>query len=349
MTILIVGGGLSGLALADMLEAQGAPYLLVEARDRLGGRVLTAGHGTVRFDLGPAWFWPGQPRLAHMVDRFGLRRFDQYADGELLFEDAQGQVMRGRGFASMAGSWRLEGGMSALVQALAAGLPDGRVRLNTQVTGLRRDANKVTAQLQDGETLVCDRVVLALPPRLAATIRYEPVLPPVALDAMRAVPTWMAGQAKAVAVYHRAFWRDAGLSGDATSRFGPMVEIHDASPASGGPYAVFGFIGVPPRARSDEQQLRNQILSQLVRMFGEEAAQPVHLFIKDWAADPYCATQSDQDPLMAHPDYGLPRALRDIWQEKLLFAGSEVAPRFGGYLEGALEAAEVALERLIRP
>lgn len=39
--ILVVGGGVSGLAAAAALQAQGADVLLVEARDRLGGRVRT--------------------------------------------------------------------------------------------------------------------------------------------------------------------------------------------------------------------------------------------------------------------------------------------------------------------
>jgi len=346
MTILIIGGGLSGLALADMLEAQGAEYLLVEGRDRLGGRILTGVQGERHFDLGPAWFWPGQPRLADMVQRFGLGRFDQFASGDLLFEDGQGQVTRGRGFASMAGSWRLEGGMAALVQALAAGLSPGRVRLNARVMGLRRDAGAITARLQDGLEISCEQVVLALPPRLAAAIGFAPALPRATATALQAMPTWMAGQAKAVAIYSRPFWREAGLSGDASSRFGPMVEIHDASPMTGGPYALFGFIGVPPRARQNEQRLRDQIAEQLVRLFGDAAAQPVQLFLKDWAGDPFSATPADQEPLMTHPRYGLPIALARVWDGQVVFAGSEVAGEFGGYLEGALEAAEAALPQL---
>ena len=346
MTILIIGGGLSGLALADMLQAQGAEYLLVEGRDRLGGRILTGVHDERHFDLGPAWFWPGQPRLAGLVQRFGLDRFDQYASGDLVFEDGQGQVTRGRGFSSMAGSWRLDGGMAALVQALAAGLPERRVRLNARVTALSRAASGITAHLQDGAEISCDQVVLALPPRLAAAIRFAPALPSATAAALHAVPTWMAGQAKAVAVYDSAFWRDAGLSGDASSRFGPMVEIHDASPIAGGPYGLFGFIGVPPRARHDENRLRDQIVAQLVLLFGEAAAQPAQLFVEDWAADPFCATPADQEPLMAHPRYGLPAALARVWDGRVVFAGSEVAMEFGGYLEGALEAAQAALRQL---
>ena len=69
MRTLIVGGGLSGLALADALEAQGKDYLLLEARARFGGRIETRHEGGAGFDLGPAWFWDGQPRIAALIDR----------------------------------------------------------------------------------------------------------------------------------------------------------------------------------------------------------------------------------------------------------------------------------------
>ena len=131
MKTLIIGGGLSGLALAEMLETNGQDYLLLEARERFGGRIMTEQLGDARFDLGPAWFWPGQSRIAKLISRLGLKKFDQFASGDLIFEDESGSVKRGYGFASMQGSWRLDGGLSALTQALAEKLPPERKRLNS--------------------------------------------------------------------------------------------------------------------------------------------------------------------------------------------------------------------------
>ena len=54
MQTLIIGGGLSGLALADALQAQGHDYMLVEARDRFGGRIKTEYDEVGYFDMGPA-------------------------------------------------------------------------------------------------------------------------------------------------------------------------------------------------------------------------------------------------------------------------------------------------------
>ena len=42
----------------------------------------------------------------------------------------------------------------------------------------------------------------------------------------------------------------------------------------------------------------------------------------------------------AHPNYGLPCVLSGLSDEALVFGGTEVAPTFGGFLEGALEATE---------
>ncbi|MEP3439843.1 MAG: FAD-dependent oxidoreductase [Sulfitobacter sp.] len=346
MTTLIIGGGLSGLALADALYAKGHDFMLVEGRRRLGGRIKTGHHAGGAFDLGPAWFWPGQPRIAHLIDRLNLTRFDQFADGDLVYENEQGQVQRGRGFSSMQGSWRLAGGLGALIDALAQGLPADRVRLGAEVTALEQTQSGVIASFRNGEAMTFDRAVLCLPPRVAANIKFSPNLLDATKVALQNIPTWMAGQAKAVAVYDTPFWREAGLSGDAQSRFGPMVEIHDASPEHGGPYALFGFIGVPPQGRADEQTLRQHIGAQLKRLFGPAGAEPKHLFIKDWAFDPFTATKADLAPLYAHPSYGMPQALRGVWDDQLLFSGTETAPQFGGYIEGALEAAENVLRTL---
>lgn len=341
---LIIGAGLCGLALAEALEVQGRDYLLVEGRDRVGGRILSEAYGGSAVDMGPAWFWPGQPRMAGLTQRLGLEKFDQFSTGAMVFEDQTGAVQRGHGYASMEGSWRVSGGLAALTNALAARLTPDWIRLNTIVRGLSDDSEGVAVSIDGAPTIHARRVVLALPPRLAAGLAYEPPLPNAIISAMEGVPTWMAGQAKAVAIYPTPFWRERGLSGDAMSRRGPMVEIHDASPADASFGALFGFIGVPPSGRLNTEDLRRAVLAQFSTLFG--GAAPASLLIKDWAVDPFTATVTDAEPLMAHPTYGLPDSVQRLWQGRVLLSGTETAPQFGGYLEGALEAAEAVLEQL---
>ena len=124
---LIVGGGLSGLRLADIMHRSGKAFHLVEARARLGGRIWSPSDGAARFDMGPAWFWPGQPRMFELTQQLGLTVFEQFSNGAVSFEDQRGTVHRDMGISSMRGSLRIDGGMGALVAALAARLSRSRL------------------------------------------------------------------------------------------------------------------------------------------------------------------------------------------------------------------------------
>ena len=86
--------------------------------------------------------------------------------------------------------------------------------------------------------------------------------------------------------------------------------------------------------------------SHLERLFGAEAGRPVEIVFKDWASDPLTATPADSPGPREHPPYGEP-ALSQTWLEgRLAFAGAEASQGQGGLIEGALEAADAAMERL---
>lgn len=345
---LIIGGGLAGLNAARGLKRAGRDFALLEARNRLGGRIMTQVVAGTHFDMGPAWFWPGQPRMAALVNDCNLTIFEQYASGDSLYEDGQGAPQRGRGMASMEGSYRISGGLAALISAMAKETPSDALLTGQTVSKVTRSGDVITVETTAGQSFTSQQVVLTVPPGIAAArIAFSPALPEAALSAMRATPTWMAGHAKAVAVYDAPFWRDAGLSGDAISRQGPLAEIHDASPDTGGLFALFGFVGVPAPNRRDENTLRDQIIAQLIRLFGPGAGSPQPLILKDWATDPHTATDLDLQPVYAHPRYGHPPALQNLWGGRLCLAGTEVAAEFGGYLEGALGASDHALAKLL--
>lgn len=366
--VLIIGGGLSGLALAWQLEQANLDYQLIEARARFGGRIHshTTSYQTTQthFDMGPAWFWPGQPRIAALIKALGLNYFEQYAHGELLHETAQGGVQQGRGFASMQGSYRLAGSLNQLIATLVERIPPEKRHLNCaahSISQVQTAAAKTTQKTLVTTThhpdklanISSQQVVLALPPRVAAqNIEYHPKLSDAAYQAMHNIPTWMAGHAKIIAVYQQAFWREAGLSGDASSQRGPMLEIHDASPYEStgftGPYALFGFVGTPVTTRAQQTPaLLQAAVAQLVNLFGEQASQPIDIALQDWAFETETATSLDHEPVYHHPDYGLPNALTNLYHNRLILGSTESSPQFGGYLEGALEAAEISLQQIL--
>ena len=72
---------------------------------------------------------------------------------------------------------------------------------------------------------------------------------------------------------------------------------------------MFGFVGAPAaERRGKERELRAQVTAQLARLFGAPALSPLHQYVKDWAADPYTATEADQHMLASHPSTGLTSA-----------------------------------------
>lgn len=357
-TIIIVGGGLAGLHAARLLQTAGIAFQLLEARSRFGGRILSVnGEGEPSadgFDLGPSWFWPGMhPRMARVIDELGLRAFAQHSEGDAVLERSRGVTpQRFPAMRQEPQSMRLAGGTGALVSALVKSLPTDRLHLGARVTRIAMQDGGLAVSFEAGgaeSQLAADHLILALPPRLAAvTIDFAPALASDTLLRWREAATWMAPHAKFFALYDHAFWRDVGLSGTAQSGVGPLVEIHDATLASG-QAALFGFVGLdrPQRMAVGEEALAAAAVAQLVRLFGPMAGQPRATLFKDWTADPFTATELDMQA-EGHP---LPDArpwMTGDWARHVSLAGSETSASDPGYLAGALDAAERAVAETIR-
>ncbi|WP_342774087.1 flavin monoamine oxidase family protein [Paenibacillus oralis] len=237
------------------------------------------------------------------------------------------------------------------MDAVAATLPPGTVRLNTKVTSICQEENGTIALEIDGQrgSIRASAVISTLPPRIVArNISFWPELSADLMALMVNKPTWMAAQAKAVAVYERPFWREKGLSGLASSWAGPLQEIHDASPDTGAG-ALFGFFGLPAKSRQElgEERVLKLVVEQLTRLFGPSAENITALFYKDWSSDPETAVNEDAEPLRDYPEYG-PLAGTENWEKKIIFAGTETDSKYGGHLEGALRSAERAVSELMK-
>lgn len=363
--IAIIGGGISGLYAAYLLQSQGiSDYVLFEARERLGGRVLSVGLAstdealpdqTNRFDLGPSWFWPDyQPQLDKLITELGLVRFVQPTQGDMLIERDGVSPARTTGYFSSPASIRLLGGMTALVDAFATGVHPDNVRIGQTVLRIhaREHHMQVECESPDGnrESWAVEKVLLAAPPRLLAQdIQFLPALPTSVVRQWRNTSTWMAPHAKYVAVFESAFWSETGLSGQARSAVGPMVEIHDAS-SPGGHAALFGFIGIPAATRNvmPKEQLQAMCRAQLVRLFGPGAAMPVAEFLKDWAQDPLTSVAQDLLDGGQHPISLDVSVDSSPWAGRLIGIGSEWSPQFPGYIAGAIESAALGVHLVLQ-
>ena len=90
MDVAIVGAGLSGLIAARRLRARGRTVTVLEARDRVGGKMWTAAVGGHHGDLGAHWIGPTQDRVAALARELGVRTEPQPLEGRAVL------VSRGR-------------------------------------------------------------------------------------------------------------------------------------------------------------------------------------------------------------------------------------------------------------
>jgi monoamine oxidase len=99
--VVVVGAGLAGLTAAVDLAERDHRVLVLEARDRVGGRTvgqrLGDGH---TIEMGGQWFGPTQTEVLALAERHGLETYPQFNDGaRLLVSD--GTITRADGVASL--------------------------------------------------------------------------------------------------------------------------------------------------------------------------------------------------------------------------------------------------------
>lgn len=230
--------------------------------------------------------------------------------------------------------------MHALAEHLAAPL-GGDVHLGCPARAVHVHADCV-------EVVTLDRVwrahhsVVAVPPTAYASLRFTPALPAVVASAAAsfAPGTVM----KFLLHYDHPFWLEEGCNGTAQFVEPPGVYFADASLP--GTAQLVGFVGGPTAAdwsRHTQPQRRDAIVHHAALAFGPAAESPDAVIERLWAPDEwggggYSNVQIQHAPHAADTlALGVPR---------VTFASTELAVRFPGYVEGAIDAGRAAAARV---
>ena len=84
--VVVVGAGLAGLTAARHLRTGGATVVVLEARERVGGRTLSENAGRGVFDHGAQWIGPTQRRMHSLTKELGIGTFPTFHEGDKILQ-----------------------------------------------------------------------------------------------------------------------------------------------------------------------------------------------------------------------------------------------------------------------
>lgn len=152
-SVLILGGGLTGLSAALEVQALGLPYTLIEVKPRLGGAIATEARAGFVFDGGPFLLeqYGDWPWLDDLGLREAVRPFAPYRDGRMVcFSD----------------------GTQQLTDTLAARLT-GVILTRMAASSVGAVGERFGVCLENGVLQTADAVIVAIPARYAAHLLYD--------------------------------------------------------------------------------------------------------------------------------------------------------------------------------
>ena len=230
--------------------------------------------------------------------------------------------------AALSHSAEIATGTPSLVRALAGDVDE--IRFNGVITALHQRHDGVEVCVGDGEVMTARHVVLATPLNSWRGIDFDPVLP-----ARRAQVVMDSRGCRCVQLHIHARNVPVGLF-----RFGDgaIPVLFDTGADSGGGRILTGYTdgkGIDPK---DPEHVHAAVRSYL------PDAEIMGVDYHDWSADPLYRGAG------IHARVGRPTIMHERLgadHGRIHFAGSDVALNYPGYMEGALEAAERAVEAVL--
>lgn len=345
--IAIVGGGLSGLSLAYFLEKENIRTTLIEASNRIGGRIKTI-HGKKQtpLELGATWFSEEHFHLIQLLKELNIDKYPQFRAGTSLFHTNNNKSPQAFEVPENEPiTYRIEGGTEKLIHALHNQLKHTKVILNSVVTEVIQNQKEIQITTKKGEKIKAAKVVVCIPPQLiASNIHFSPSLPTKLNALLPKVQTWMAGSIKFVIEYNTAFWRNKKYSGMLFSHVGIVTEMYDHTNKQENKFGFTGFLH-PNAQQLSKKQRQAQVLTYISAFFGDEAVDCLLYEDEIWNN----TNLIGHLPLerQAHFNNGDALLKKSYFDDKLFFAGTETSSEFPGYMTSAISSAKRVFNKLI--
>ena len=343
--VVIIGAGLSGLTVAYELSKYGVSSILIEGKNRIGGRINTV-EGPI--EMGATWFGQQHITLVKLIEELGITSFEQNTEGKISFDPGPKTALQYFDYPQgQAPSFRIKGGTSALLQKLKSKTAGLKVRYDLNVVGLKLIGNSVHISTDSGEILTSSIVISTIPPQLlASNINIEPEIENERLALMLQTHTWMGESIKFAFSYVKPFWKENGLSGMGFSQSGVIQEVHDHSNFENNFFALKGFLN-PDLVRLNEEQRKELVINAMAKLFGHEAKEFISYKETLWINEKNTSIK-ESAPLSPHQNNGHPLLAEPLLNDRLIMAGSETSTRFPGYMDGAVNSGLRAAQETIK-
>ncbi|HJO21288.1 MAG TPA: FAD-dependent oxidoreductase [Candidatus Marinimicrobia bacterium] len=344
--VIIIGAGMSGLVAGYELARAGHDVSILEARDRIGGRVLTirSPFSNNHFaEGGAARIKPSHNLTIGYANHFNLDLDPFYATSGDYINMSNGNreiitnnTYLNTSFISILRKeyMKIRGGLDLLPHAFSnSSALNNRIYLDTPVTSIQQQNNSVTVQTSNGNQFIADRVLCTIPLTVLNKIQFTPSLSSEKQTAMNGGYRY-APSTRIYMQFQNRFWESESLNGWGNTDIPEEIwqPTWDLSGASG---IMMSYLRWTPAETMDalnNQERIDYVLNRWENIFpgvtNNLESGTSHSWAKEeWSNGAYASPTSSQNTALAH-HIGLAEG-------QIHFAGEHASDN-PGWIQGAL-------------